>query len=161
MKGNIFSNRDEIYNELVSSFPEKPIPLLSENIRGMDDPDIVHYFFSERKWTDIASGLNLKDDSYALELGVSFLPEDVFCYHIPLYIYASLHNTKEFWVFESVFIQNYLCPEYRTYEDFFSFIFKLSDVQLSVIARFMAYEAKILGFDYASRACHDFWDLYW
>lgn len=117
-------------------------------------------FFLEKKWTNIASELNLKDDSYALELGVSFLPEDVFCYHIPLYIYASLHNTKEFWVFESIFIQHYLCPEYRTCEDFFSFIFKFSDIQLSVIARFMNYEAKILGFDYASKACHVFWDLY-
>uniref|UniRef100_UPI00112F7CAE hypothetical protein n=1 Tax=Salmonella bongori TaxID=54736 RepID=UPI00112F7CAE len=116
MKENIFLNSGVIYNELVSSFPIKAVSLLSENIRAMDDSDIVYSIFSEKKWTDIAPELNLKDGSYALELGVSFLPEDVFCYYIPLYIYASLHNTKEFWVFESIFIQNYLCPEYRTYK---------------------------------------------
>lgn len=48
MKKNIFLNKDVIYNEIVSSFPAKPIPLLSENIRGMGDPDIVYSFFLKK-----------------------------------------------------------------------------------------------------------------
>ncbi|HFR6317340.1 TPA: hypothetical protein ACHXKY_004514, partial [Shigella flexneri] len=63
-----------------------------------------------KQWNEIANNLKIKDDSYALELGITFLPEKVFCYYIPLYIYVSLFNKNDFWVFESDFIQQYLCP---------------------------------------------------
>ncbi|ECF4922158.1 TPA: DUF6714 family protein [Salmonella enterica subsp. enterica serovar Vietnam] len=160
MKRIDFTNKEMVFNKLIDIFPIKPTPLVPVDIRGMDDEDIVHSFFSDKTWTNIASKLNLQDDSYALELGVSFLPENVFSYYIPLYIYAALYNKDELWVFESDFIQHYLCPEYQSCEDFFSFILNFSDSQMYIIAQFMSYESEVLGFGYASRACQDFWDLY-
>ncbi|WP_257709820.1 hypothetical protein [Salmonella bongori] len=57
MKENIFLNSGVIYSELVSLFPIKAVSLLSENIRAMDDSDIVYSIFSEKKWTNIAPEL--------------------------------------------------------------------------------------------------------
>ena len=160
MKIMDFFNKKEVINELLDNFPTKPVPFLSEDMKGLRDPELVYMFFSEKKWDEIAFKLNLKNDSYALELGVSFLPENNFYYYIPLYIYASLHNIREFWVFESDFIQQYLCPEYRDDDDFLNFIFGYSEPQLSIMAQFMYYESEILGFSYANKACKDFWDIY-
>lgn len=160
MKKINFLNGKEVYDELLSIFPMQPIPVFSEDMRGLSDLELVHAFFSGRQWGEIADNLNLKEDSYALELGLSFISECDFFYYIPLYIYASLHNKNEFWVFESDFVQQYLCPEYRDYDDFLNFILRFSDAQLLILAQFIAYEADILKFSYASKACRDFWDSY-
>lgn len=160
MKNINYLNKNEVYDELIKNFPPQPIPVLSENMKGLCDPELVHDFFSGRTWGDIAASLKLKNDSYALELGVSFLSEDEFFYYIPLYIYASLHNKDEFFVFESDFVQAYLCPDFRSHDDFLNFILRFSDAQLLMLAQFMSYESEILKCFYASKACVDFWDTY-
>ena len=159
MKKINFSNESEVYDELIVHFPIQPLPHISNDMRGLDELTIIYEFFQDKQWDEIANNLNLKDDSYALELGVTFLPEQIFCYYIPLYIYASLFNKNEFWVFESDFIQQYLCPEFRDHDDFLNFILSFSDVQLSIIALFMSYESDA-GFFYASKASIDFWEDY-
>lgn len=109
---------------------------------------------------EIANNLKLEDHSYALELGVLFITESDFFYYIPLYIYASLYNKSEFWVFESDFIQQYLCPEYRNHDDFLNFILRFTGEQLLILAQFIAYESEILEFSDATKACRDFWGSY-
>ncbi|CAM7384022.1 hypothetical protein GRP89_09545 [Citrobacter freundii] len=158
MKKINFLNESDVYDELMEKFPAQPSPFLPTDIRGLDDPECVYVFFQNKQWIEIANNLELKNDSYALELGVLFLPEEVFRYYTPLYIYASLFNKSDFWVFESDFIQQYLCPEYRDHDDFLNFILNFSDAQLSIIAQFMSYESEIIGFSYASKACIDFWN---
>lgn len=157
MKKINFLNEKEVYDELLNVFPMQPTPVLSEDMRGLYDPDLVYAFFSGRQWNEIADNLNLKEDSYALELGLSFMSECDFFYYIPLYIYASLYNKNEFWVFEFDFVQQYLCPEYREHDDFLNFILKFSDDQLWILAQFIAYEGDIQKSSYASKACRDFW----
>lgn len=158
MKKINFLNEGDVYFELVKEFPTWPCPFLSKDIRGFEDPDRVYVFFKGKQWIEIVNNLDLKNDSYALELGVSFLPEEVIQYYTPLYIYASLSNKNDFWVFESDFIQQYLCPEYRDHDVFLNFALNFSDTQLYIIAQFMSYESKNLEFSYASKACIDFWD---
>lgn len=155
-----FLNKEEVINGLLDEFPTQPIPSLSENMKGLGDPELVYVFFQQKKWNEIAIKLNLKDDSYALELGVSFLSEKDFHYYLPLYIYASLYNRNEFWVFESNFIQQYLCPEFQKDDVFINFILRYSESQLALIAQFMYYESEILNFSYINKACKDFWDIY-
>lgn len=157
MKKINFLNDNDVYNELIANFQIQQLPLITNDMIGLDDPEHVYLFFNNRKWTEISTHLDLKNDSYALELGVSFLPEETFIYYLPLYIYASLFNRDFFWVFESNFIQHYLCPEYQHHDNFLNFTLKFSDVQLSVIAQFMLYESEILGFSYAKKAYKDFW----
>ena len=159
MKKINFSNENEVYDELIIHFPGQPSPCILKDMKGLDELVIVYDFFQKKQWNEIANNLNLKDDSYALELGVTFLPEQIFSYYIPLYIYASLFNKNDFWVFESDFIQQYLCPEYRDCDDFLNFIFNFSDMQLCIIAQFMAHESDA-GLFYASKACMDFWEDY-
>lgn len=160
MKKINYLNKNEVYDALVDYFPMQPIPVLPDHMRGLSDPDIVYGFFSGREWGDIANNLKLKDHSYALELGILFIPESDFFYYIPLYIYASLYNKSEFWVFESDFIQQYLCPEYRNHDDFLNFILRFTDDQLLILAQFIAYESEILKFADANKACRDFWGSY-
>lgn len=152
-----FLNKKDVYKALTTEFLIHPRPFLSPNIIGMDGPTRVYEFFRNQQWVKIADNLDLKNDSYALELGVSFLPEDIFRYYIPLYIYASLFNKNDLWVFESDFIQQYLCPEYCNHDDFLNFILSFSDAQMSIIAQFISYESEILGFSYACKAYMDFW----
>lgn len=128
-------------------------------MKGLCDPELVHDFFSERTWDDIAASLKLKNDSYALELGVSFLSEDEF-FIIYLYIFMLLCIIKMNFVFESDFFQAYLCPDFRSHDDFLNFILRFSDAQLLMLAQFMSYESEILKCFYASKACVDFWDTY-
>ncbi|UKJ21807.1 hypothetical protein L6Y89_02055 [Enterobacter mori] len=158
MKKINFLNEKGVYSELQRIFPTQPVPLLSKNLRGLDDSERVYDFFQGKEWIEVANYLNLKNDSYALELGVVFLPEDIFRYYTPAYIYASLFNKRDYWVFESDFIQQYLCPEFHNHDDFLNFILKFSDHQLCIVAQFMLYESEILGFSYASKACIEFWN---
>lgn len=65
----------------------------------MDDSERVFNFFSGRSWLDIIDTLDLSRDAYALDLGVGFLERKYFLYYIPLYIYSSLLNRAEFWIF--------------------------------------------------------------
>ena len=104
MKKIIFSNESAVYDELMIHFPCQPLPHISNDITGLEELDIIYNFFQKKQWNEIANNFKIKDDSYALELGITFLPEKVFCYYIPLYIYASLFNKNDFWVFESDFI---------------------------------------------------------
>lgn len=160
MKKINYLNKKNVYDALMLSFPVQPPPILSDDMRGLDDSELVYTFFSGKQWNELADNLLLKDNSYALELGVLFLTEKVFCYYIPLYIYASLFNKNEFWVFESDFIQQYLCPEYRDHDKFLNFILDFSDSQLLIIAQFMSFESKNPALSYVSKACVDFWDDY-
>ncbi|MDK9605972.1 hypothetical protein [Lelliottia wanjuensis] len=158
MKKINYLNKEEVYERLVKYFPAEPLPVLSENMMGLSDSELVYDFFSGKGWEEIAIRLNLENDSYALELGVVFLSEDEFFYYIPLYIYASLQNKSEYWVFESDFIQHYLCPEYQSDDDFLSFILRFNDVQLSILNQFMHYESEFMQVFYARKACQDFWE---
>ncbi|MBT1729026.1 hypothetical protein [Enterobacter quasimori] len=160
MKKINYLDKKDVYDELMLNFPVQFPPLLSDDMKGLDDSELVYTFFSGNQWNELADNLLLNDNSYALELGILFLPEKVFCYYIPLYIYASLFNKNEFWVFESDFIQQYLCPEYRDHDDFLNFILDFSDSQLFIIAQFMSFESKNLALPYVNKACVDFWDDY-
>ncbi|HDR2162657.1 TPA: hypothetical protein QCG56_004834 [Enterobacter cancerogenus] len=157
MKKINFLNENDVYNELIANFPTQQAPILSTDMIGLDDPERVYFFFKNKKWSEISTHLDLENDSYALELGISFLPEETFIYYLPLYIYASLFNRVSFWVFESNFIQHYLCPESQNHDNFLNFTLKFSDFQLSVIAQFMLYESETLGFSYAKKAYQEFW----
>ena len=160
MKDIDFLIKDETCKIISITFPNQTPPIIPENMRGMRDADIVYDYFSGKDCNSLITNLSLKDDSYALELGVVFLPEDIFLKYLPLYITASLHNKDEFWVFESDFIQQYLCPDYRGADVFLDFVINLSDLQTSFIAQFMAYKSVELELPFINKACEDFWSFY-
>ncbi|HCR5722019.1 TPA: hypothetical protein OO283_004594, partial [Shigella dysenteriae] len=75
MKKIIFSNESAVCDELMIHFPCQPLPHISNDITGLEELDIVYNFFQKKQWNEIANNLKIKDDSYALELGITFLPE--------------------------------------------------------------------------------------
>jgi hypothetical protein len=91
---------------------------------------------------------------------VGFLERKDFIYYVPLYIYASLLNQTECWVFETDFIQYYLCPEYQDDECFFEFIFYFNNEQLYFLSQFLEWEVVASELHLARRSLSDFWSMY-
>lgn len=160
MKKIDFMNKDNVLSELKRSFMIVPALNLPTTMKGMDDSERVFNFFSGRSWLDIINILDLSRDAYALDLGVGFLDRKYFLYYIPLYIYSSLLNRTAFWVFETDFIQYYLCPDNQDSDCFLNFVPGLTDLQLYLISRFIKWESDVNKLSFAKKACIDFWDLY-
>lgn len=43
-----FLNKEEVINGLLDEFPTQPIPSLSENMKGLGDPELVYFFFNKK-----------------------------------------------------------------------------------------------------------------